>query len=127
MPLRDTPSPLVDDVVVEFQLDGVPAATPPGVIEGLLGVVGADDDIMAALAPVVEYGPILSVTRLEGGGEQVFITDLGEIDITSDGDPTDPASRSLDITTGTGTDGVTFVTGSTSTAGGTLSIEAQCP
>ncbi len=119
--------PVFDDVFFEFQLDGVPAATPPELIEELLGVIDADDDVMEQLEPVVQYGPILSITRLADGGEQVFIADPGEIDITSDGEPTDPSSRSLDISTGTGPGGVTFVTGSTSTDRGTLSIDAQCP
>ena len=88
--LRDVASP-ISDAVIEFQLDGVPSATPPDVIERLLGVIDAGDDVLAELQPVVEFGPVLSVTRLAGGGEVMSITDLDTIEISSDGDPTDPA------------------------------------
>ena len=121
--LRDVTGPL-SDAVIEFQLDGVPAATPPDVIEGLLGVIGDDVDVFAELEPVVEFGPILSITQLAGGGEAFYVTDLDTIEITSDGDPTEPASRSLDVSSDASGARVT----GTSTAGGqTVAIDATCP
>jgi hypothetical protein len=121
--LRDVASP-ISDAVIEFQLDGVPAATPPEVVERLLGAIDAGDDVLGELEPVVEFGPILSVTRLAGGGELVSITDLDSIEISSDGDPTDPASRSLDVSDDAF--GAT-VTGSTGTTAGLATVDATCP
>lgn len=121
--LRDVTGPL-SDTVIEFQLDAVPAATPPDTIENLLGVIGEDVDVLAELEPVVEFGPILSITQVAGGGEAFYITDLDTIEITSDGDPTDPATRSLDVSpepVGA------RVTGITTADGRTVTVDATCP
>ncbi len=121
--LRDVTGPL-SDTVIEFQLDAVPAATPPDAVERLLGVIGEDVDVLAELEPVVEFGPILSITRVAGGGEAFYVTDLDTIEITSDGDPTDPASRSLDVSPDA--TGAT-VTGTSTANGLTVTIDATCP
>ena len=100
--------------MIGFQLDAVPAAAPPDTIEDLLGVIGED----------VEFGPILSITQVAGGGEAFYITDLDPIEITSDGDPTDPASRSLDVSS----DPVgARVTGTTTASGRAVTVDATCP
>lgn len=121
--LRDTVGP-VSDVVIEFQLDGVPAETPAATIERLLGVIDADADVQAEIAPVVEFGPILSITRVAGGGELVTIADLDTIEFISDGDPLDPGSRALDVSPDVS--GAT-VTGTTTAGGSTVTVDATCP
>lgn len=110
--------------VVEFQLDGVPADTPAATVERLLGVIEQGDNVTAELMPVVQYGPILSFTRLLDGGEQLAVTDLGDIMWTSDGSPLDAASRSLDITDDAA---VLKVTGTTRSGGDPVTVEATCP
>ncbi len=119
--LRDQPSPLTGDVI-EFQLDGVPVATPPELVERLLGVIASDADVLAELEPVVEFGPILSVTRLAAGGDLVAVTDLAAVEYVSDPDPT--VTRFAEV--GTGTSGA--VVSATTTAGGLpLTVHATCP
>jgi len=121
--LRDITGPF-SDAVIEFQLDAVPTATPPDIVDNLLGVISEDVDVLAALEPVLEFGPILSITQIAGGGEVLFITDLDAIEITSDGDPTDPGARSLDVSS----DPVgARVTGTTTAAGRTVTVDATCP
>lgn len=118
--LRDVKSAL-SDVVIGFQLDGIPSATPPDVIKRLLGEIDAGDNVLAELQPVVKFGPILSITQVRGGGEQLAITDLDAIEIASVGDP---ASRSLKVTDDAS--GAT-VTGSSATSAGLASVTATCP
>jgi len=110
--------------VVEFQLDGVPAGTPTETVQRLLGVIEQGDNVTAELMPVVQYGPILSFTRLLDGGEQLAVTDLGDIMWTSDGSPLEAASRSLDITDDAA---VLKVTGTTRSGGDAVTVEATCP
>jgi hypothetical protein len=119
--VRDQPSPLTGDVI-EFQLDGVPAATPPELVERLLGVIEADADVLAEIEPVVEFGPILSVTRLAAGGDLVAVTDLASIEAVSDPDPT--TTRFAEI--GAGTTGAT-VSASTTADGRPMTVAAVCP
>jgi len=121
--LRNVSSPL-SGRVIEFQLDGVPAGTPAETVQRLLGVIEQGDNVTAELMPVVQYGPILSFTRLQDGGEQLAVTDLGDIMWTSDGSPLDAASRALDVTAD---ESVPKVSGTTSSDGGTVTVDAVCP
>ncbi len=111
------------DAIIEFQLDGVPEGTPAETIAGLLGSVEAGDNIQQMILPVVEHGPILSITRVSGGGEQVAVTDMADLMWISDGSPMDTGSRFLDIGDGEGA----RVSGSATAAGQALSVEATCP
>lgn len=121
--LRDVVGP-ISDTVIEFQLDAVPSATPTPIIEDLLGVIAADADVLAEIAPVVEFGPILSITRVADGGELVSMSDLSTIEIISDGDPFDASSRSLQVSpAATGA----IVTGTTTAGGSTVTVDATCP
>jgi hypothetical protein len=119
--VRDQPSPLTGDVI-EFQLDGVPVATPDELVERLLGVIEADADVLAEIEPVVEFGPILSVTRLAAGGDLVAVTDLATIEAVSDPDPTTTRFAEIgDESTGT------TVSASTTADGRPMTVAAVCP
>jgi len=110
--------------VVEFPLDGVPAGTPAETVQRLLGVIEQGDNVTAELMPVVQYGPILSFTRLRDGGDQLAVTDLGDIMWTSDGSPLDVASRALNVTAD---ETVVKVSGTASSGGSPVTVEAVCP
>ncbi|MCD9622683.1 hypothetical protein [Rhabdothermincola salaria] len=116
--VRDVPSAITDSVVA-LQADGVTAGTPDGVVADLLGVIEEGTDVAAALAPALAHGPVLSVTRVEGGGDQLAIITESEPIVTT-ADPTDPAHRFLDIDGGT-------VSGTGSTDQGAMSLDLTCP
>lgn len=116
--LRDAPSAMSDDLVA-FQADGVSPETPAEVVEDLVGLVDDDTDVMAALAPALEHGPVLSVTRLDDGGDQVAIVTSSEPVVTT-ADPLDPAARFLEID-------ANGAAGSGPTDSGELRVDLSCP
>lgn len=123
--LRDVPGLLGG--IVAFQLDGVPIDTPPELAQPLLGVADPDADIVGLLRPVLEHGPILSVTRLDGGGDDVAVS-LGEGEAyVSDGATS--GDRYLDI--GDEPEGAAVTREATVTvapdASAALSLRATCP
>lgn len=120
--LRDRPGAF-DDTVIEFTLDGVPVDTPQELVEPLLGEIDPDTDLLPLVEPVAEFGPLLSVSRFEGGGDYVVVYDLAALEITSAPDPLAPDARFLEVPDG---DGVT-VSGTTTAGDGTLTLSATCP
>lgn len=123
--LRDVPGLLGG--VVTFQLDGVPGDTPPELVEPLVGVADPDSDIFELLGPVLEYGPILSVIRMEDGGDYIAVSLGGGEAYVSD----DIASGDQPFTIGDEPAGAA-VAGETTVNtpdGGSLpmSLEATCP
>lgn len=123
--LTDTPSAITGDLVA-LALDGVPPDTPPDLIEPLLGAAGDDDDVLGRLEPVLAIGPVLSVVRMDEGGDLVQVTD-GDLQAISTGVDVakDPTQRFLDIAGGrvTGTSPATGPDGEL----GDLEVEATCP
>ncbi|MFO7778124.1 MAG: hypothetical protein R6V28_07230 [Nitriliruptoraceae bacterium] len=105
--------------IVTFQLDGVPGDTPPELVEPLLGAAVPDSDIFELLGPVLEYGPILSVTRVEDGGDYIAVSLGGGEAYVSD----DSSSGDQPLTIGQETAGA-VVTGRPRSAPRTAS---RCP
>lgn len=118
--LYDTPSAFGEGVI-EFTADGVPLDTPPELIEPLMGVLGPDDDILALTGAVAEYGPLLSISQLDGGGDHVVVYDHADVMVVSDPDPLSVSARFLDITERGA------VQGETGADGATMTITATCP
>ena len=112
-----------EDSTFEFQLDGVPVAAPQDAIERLLGEQGADDEVVANLESIVEFGPVLSITRLTDGGDQIVITDLSETDVVSAPNPLE--GQFLDISTAVDPVAVTAIVPAVAT--GEIVLEARCP
>ncbi len=121
--LRNIPAAF-GDTVIEFQLDGVPPATPPDQITALRGLVGDSNNLQQALMQVVAHGPVLSITRIENGGEMIAVTDMADILWASDGNPGQESSRTLSIEQ---TSAGTRVRGTTHMDGDPVTIEASCP
>lgn len=120
--LRDRPGAF-DDTVIEFTLDGVPVDTPQELVDPLLGEIDPDTDLLPLVEPVAEFGPLLSVSRFEDGGDYVVVYDLDTIEIASDPDPLAVDARFLDVPDG---DGAT-VSGVATAGDGTLTLSATCP
>lgn len=116
-------STAAEDSFFEFQLDGVPAAAPQDAIERLLGEKGVDDEVVANLEAIVEFGPVLSITRLTDGGDQIVITDLSETDVVSAPNPLE--GQFLDISTAVDPIAVTAIVPAVAT--GEIILEARCP
>lgn len=121
--LRDQPS-VFGDQIIEMTLDGVPVDTPDELIEPLLGVMDPDTDMLPLLEPVLEFGPALTVSRFEGGGDYVVVYDLADIEYLSDPDPLAAEARFLDVPDGDS--GIT-VTGATTSDGSPVTVTATCP
>ncbi len=120
--LRDEQS--FDQTVLELQADGVPVDTPPELLDDLLGAADADADVLALLEPVLEYGPVLSVSRAEGGGDFVAVFQTPDIIVQTDGGVADdPSARFLDIAE----DGSTVAGTTTAVGGGEVALEMTCP
>ncbi|MCO8128668.1 hypothetical protein NHL50_15765 [Acidimicrobiia bacterium EGI L10123] len=115
--VRDVASPATNTVVT-LQADGVTAGTPDGVITELLGVIDGSTDPEVALEAALEHGPLLSVTRVENGGDVVAIITGSESFVTAAA-PSGP-ERFLDIDGGT-------VTGTGPTDAGPMSVDLTCP
>lgn len=121
--LRDQPS-VVGDQIIELTLDGVPPDTPADALDPLMGAMEPGADVMGLIEPVLEYGPALSVSRFEDGGDYVVLYDFDTIEFLSDPEPLSPDARFLDIPDGDA--GIT-ITGSTTTGGQPLTLTATCP
>lgn len=121
--LRDQPS-VFGDQIIDMTLDGVPPDTPDELIEPLLGVMDPDTDMLPLLEPVLEYGPALTVSRFEGGGDYLVVYDLADIEYLSDPDPLAPDGRFLEVPDGDS--GIT-ITGATTSDGSPVTVTATCP
>lgn len=121
--LRDEPS-VFGDQIIDMTLDGVPIDTPDELVEPLLGVMDPDTDMLPLLEPVLEYGPALTVSRFEGGGDYLVVYDLADIEYLSDPDPLAPDARFLDVPDGDS--GIT-ITGATTSGGEPVTVSATCP
>ena len=120
---RDRPS-VFGDQIIDITIDGIAPDTPPELIEPLLGVMDPDTDLFPLIEPVLEYGPALTVSRLEDGGDYVAVYDLDTIEYLSDPDPLDAGARFLEVPDGGS--GIT-VTGSSTSGGQSLELTATCP
>ena len=121
--LRDRPSAF-GDTTIDMTLDGVPVDTPQELIDPLIGEIDPDIDLFPLVEPVAAYGPLLSVSRFDGGGDYVVVYDLDVVEITSDPDPLSPDSRFLDVPDGEA--GIT-ISGATTADGAPLMVSATCP
>jgi hypothetical protein len=121
--LRGRPSAF-GDTIIDVTLDGVPVDTPQELIDPLLGEIDPELDLFPLVEPVAEFGPLLSVSRFEGGGDYVVVYDLDVIEITSDPDPMSSDSRFLDVPDGE--TGIT-ISGATTAGGAPLTLSATCP
>ena len=121
--LRDRPS-VFGDTIIDMTLDGVPVGTPQELIDPLLGEMDPDTDLIPLVEPVAEYGPLLTVSRFDGGGDYVVVYDLDTIEILSDPDPLSPDSRFLQVPDGDV--GIT-ISGATTADGAALTLTATCP
>ena len=83
-----------------------------------------NDKTAPLLEPVLEYGPALTVSRFEGGGDYAVVYDLGEIEYLSDPDPLSPDARFLGVGDG---DTGTPVAGATTSDGRPMAIAATFP
>ena len=121
--LRNRPSAF-GDTTIDMTLDAVPVDAPQELIDPLLGEIDPDVDLIPLVEPVAGYGPLLSVSRFDGGGDYVVVYDLDTLEITSDPDPLSPDSRFLDVPDGEA--GIT-ISGATTADGAPLTVSATCP
>lgn len=121
--IRDRQS--VDQTVVEFQADGVPAETPQALVDEIMAASATDPDldITSLLEPVYEYGPTLGVSRLEDGGDFVALFQPPEIIQSDTADFRDPSGRFLDLAA----DFSTVSASTLSVEGGTIEVQLTCP
>lgn len=125
--LRDVPGFMGGTVA--FQLDGVPPDTAPELVEPLLGPIDPDADIRQRLAPVLEGGPVLSVSRVTDGGDMVALSTSLDAAYVTTPDVTSDAARYLDISDAASGASVVGTAEATTPQGTSaqLSVDAVCP
>lgn len=135
---EDVTSPLVGDNL-PFLLEGVPPDAPEDLVDPLRGLLTADqieeldlEGMQALLDPVLDHGPVLSVTRVEDDGASdlmslqfedgtIFQTDFGGfLDISGSG-----AGATVTGSAEAAAVNIDDVEAE-SAAPGTLSVEANC-
>lgn len=125
--LRDVPSPMGGTVA--FQLDGVPTDTAPELVEPLLGPIDPDANFAERLEPVLEGGPILSVSRVADGGDVIAVSTALDSAYVTTADVTSVDARFLDISDAAS--GATVQGSAEATtpqgANAQMSVDAVCP
>lgn len=123
--LRDYASPIQPDVRVAFSLHAVPVGTPEA-LRAPLRVSPEHNphlDVLAAMAPVLERGSVLSVVRLADGNDMLTFYPTPAIDdAVVIIEPAGFLTLSGQTVTGTAT-----VTDTAGDPRGPLSFEARCP
>jgi hypothetical protein len=123
--LRDYASPIQPDVRVAFSLHAVPVGTPEA-LRAPLRVSPEHNphlDVLAAMAPVLERGSVLSVMRLADGSDVLSFYPTPAIDeAVLIIDPAGFFTLSGQAATGTAT-----ATDAAGNPRGPLSFEAHCP
>ena len=121
--LRNRPS-VLGDQRIDITLDGVPPDTPDDLIEPLLDAIDRDTDVLPLLEPVLEYGPALTISRFEDGGDSLVVYDLADVEYVSDPNPLSNDARFLSISDG---DSDIVIAGATTSDGSPLAVAATCP
>ncbi len=114
-----TDVPGADQRDIEFLAGGVPVDTPPDVAAEFRKLSGVDWG-GEPLAVAMELGPVLTVLRVQDGGDQLVVLQLPDLALSSESSLADD-ERFLEI------DGDSVTATVDADDGGTLQLDLSCP